>query len=74
MVSYLRKTLRVGEGDSVFLYVNSAFAPSLEEVVGNLHRVSGFTFVCRRGDEWQEKRGEKEGREWKTGSKVCNAG
>lgn len=26
--------------DSVFLYVNSTFAPALDEIVGNLHRVS----------------------------------
>lgn len=26
--------------ESVFCYVNSSFAPSLDEVVGNLHRVS----------------------------------
>lgn len=40
MVTYLRRTLRLGEGDSAFLYVNSSFAPALDEVVGNLHRVS----------------------------------
>ena len=28
--------------DSVFLYVNSNFAPALDEIVGNLHRVSGI--------------------------------
>ncbi|KAG5950319.1 Ubiquitin-like protein [Claviceps sorghi] len=38
VVRYLRRRLRCGESDSVFLYVNSAFAPSLDEVVGNLHR------------------------------------
>jgi ubiquitin-like protein ATG12 len=43
-VAYLRKTLRVGEAESVFLYVNSTFAPALDEVVGNLWRV-GFCFV-----------------------------
>lgn len=40
MVAYLRRVLKLGPGDSVFLYVNSCFAPSLEEVVGNLHMVS----------------------------------
>ena len=40
VVRYLRKKLRCKETDSVFLYVNSAFAPSLDEVVGNLHQVS----------------------------------
>ncbi|KAM4063085.1 ubiquitin-like autophagy protein apg12 domain-containing protein [Hirsutella rhossiliensis] len=38
VVRYLRRKLRCGDTDSVFLYVNSAFAPSLDEVVGNLHQ------------------------------------
>lgn len=42
MVAYLRRVLKLdrkgGGGDSVFLYVNSCFAPALDEVVGNLHR------------------------------------
>ncbi|CZS96111.1 probable Ubiquitin-like protein ATG12 [Rhynchosporium graminicola] len=38
VVAYLRRVLKVGEGESVFLYVNSSFAPALDEVVGNLHR------------------------------------
>ncbi|KAM3450268.1 hypothetical protein MY3296_006271 [Beauveria thailandica] len=38
VVRYLRRKLRCSETDSVFLYVNSAFAPSLDEVVGNLHQ------------------------------------
>ncbi|OAA63828.1 Autophagy-related protein 12 [Cordyceps fumosorosea ARSEF 2679] len=40
VVRYLRRKLRCRDTDSVFLYVNSAFAPSLDEVVGNLHEVS----------------------------------
>lgn len=40
VVAYLRKVLKVKETDSLFLYVNSTFAPALDEVVGNLHRVS----------------------------------
>lgn len=39
VVRYLRKKLRCADTDGVFLYVNSAFAPSLDEVVGNLHQV-----------------------------------
>jgi len=39
VVAYLRRVLKVGEMDSIFLYVNSSFAPALDEVVGNLHRV-----------------------------------
>lgn len=38
VVAYLRRTLRVGETESLFLYVNSTFAPALDEVVGNLWR------------------------------------
>ncbi|KAI1338946.1 APG12-domain-containing protein [Xylariaceae sp. FL0016] len=38
VVSYLRKQLRLGPTEGLFLYVNSAFAPALDEVVGNLHR------------------------------------
>ncbi|KAI9650629.1 Ubiquitin-like protein [Ciborinia camelliae] len=44
VVAYLRRVLKLdrkggeGPGESVFLYVNSCFAPSLDEVVGNLHR------------------------------------
>ncbi|CAJ2504967.1 Uu.00g123610.m01.CDS01 [Anthostomella pinea] len=38
VVAYLRKVLRLGLADGLFLYVNSAFAPALDEVVGNLHR------------------------------------
>ncbi|KAK3984599.1 ubiquitin-like autophagy protein Apg12-domain-containing protein [Cladorrhinum sp. PSN332] len=38
VVAHLRKKLKVKETDSVFLYVNSTFAPALDEVVGNLWR------------------------------------
>ena len=48
VVTYLRKTLKVGPMDSVFLYVNSSFAPALDEVVGNLHRVS---YLVSHGDD-----------------------
>jgi ubiquitin-like protein ATG12 len=40
VVAHLRKMLKVQETDSVFLYINSTFAPALDEVVGNLWRVS----------------------------------
>lgn len=40
VVRYLRRKLKCKDTDSVFLYVNSAFAPSLDEIVGNLHQVS----------------------------------
>lgn len=43
VVAYLRRTLKVAESDSLFLYVNSTFAPALDEVVGNLWRVSLLT-------------------------------
>ncbi|KAK3316228.1 ubiquitin-like autophagy protein Apg12-domain-containing protein [Apodospora peruviana] len=38
VVTYLRKALKVQETESVFLYINSTFAPALDEVVGNLWR------------------------------------
>lgn len=45
VVSYLRRTLKVAQTDSVFLYVNSSFAPALDEIVGNLHRASDMFMV-----------------------------
>ncbi|CAN8097678.1 unnamed protein product [Discula destructiva] len=36
VVAYLRRVLKVGEGEALFLYVNATFAPALDEVVGNL--------------------------------------
>lgn len=47
VVRYLRRKLRCKDTDSVFLYVNSSFAPSLDEVVGNLHQVCS-TFSLKR--------------------------
>ncbi|KAI8961234.1 APG12-domain-containing protein [Daldinia sp. FL1419] len=38
VVSHLRKALHLNPTDSLFLYVNSVFAPALDEIVGNLHR------------------------------------
>ncbi|VBB80108.1 Putative Autophagy-related protein [Podospora comata] len=38
VVAHLRRSLKVRDTDSVFLYINSTFAPSLDEVVGNLWR------------------------------------
>ncbi|KAJ1337797.1 ubiquitin-like protein ATG12 [Microdochium nivale] len=38
VVAHLRKALRLAPTEGLFLYVNSAFAPALDEVVGNLHR------------------------------------
>lgn len=40
VMRFLRKKLGIKDAQSVFLYINSSFAPSLDEVVGNLHRVS----------------------------------
>lgn len=51
MVTYLRRVLKLERSASVFLYVNSCFAPALDEVVGNLHRVSGV--FCFEG--WVER-------------------
>jgi ubiquitin-like protein ATG12 len=41
VVNFLRKKIRIGDGDGLFLYVNSVFAPGLDEGVGNLYRVNG---------------------------------
>ncbi|KAL3901125.1 MAG: hypothetical protein SGCHY_000845 [Lobulomycetales sp.] len=41
VMSYLRKQLRVRSGDGLYLYVNAAFAPSPDELVGNLYRCFG---------------------------------
>ncbi|KZF21105.1 APG12-domain-containing protein [Xylona heveae TC161] len=38
VVNFLRKRPEIKGNDSVFLYVNSVFAPSLDEEVGNLYR------------------------------------
>lgn len=42
VVKFLRKKLDCKDTDSVFCYVNSVFAPGLDEGVGGLWRVSGF--------------------------------
>ena len=39
VVNFLRKKLDCKPNDSVFLYINSVFAPGLDEGVGNLFRV-----------------------------------
>ncbi|KAK5196680.1 Ubiquitin-like protein [Exophiala xenobiotica] len=39
VLNFLRKKLGVKDGDGLFLYVNSVFAPGLDEGVGNLFRV-----------------------------------
>ncbi|OIW24861.1 ubiquitin-like protein [Coniochaeta ligniaria NRRL 30616] len=38
VVAHMRKTLKVTDTESVFLYINNTFAPALDEVVGNLWR------------------------------------
>jgi ubiquitin-like protein ATG12 len=40
VVSHVRKQLKVRDTESVFLYINNTFAPALDEIVGNLWRVS----------------------------------
>ncbi|KAI9751652.1 MAG: Ubiquitin-like protein [Chaenotheca gracillima] len=40
VVNFLRKNLKCGPTQSVFCYVNSVFAPALDEGVGALWRVS----------------------------------
>ncbi|KAJ3021481.1 hypothetical protein HKX48_008415 [Thoreauomyces humboldtii] len=38
VISFLKKELDYKAQDSLFLYVNSAFAPAPDEIVGNLHK------------------------------------
>ena len=45
VVNFLRRKIGCKPSDSVFLYVNSVFAPGLDEGVGNLFRVRMFVFV-----------------------------
>ena len=48
VVKFLRRKLDCKETDSVFCYINSVFAPALDEGVGGLWRVSAF---CLLGSE-----------------------
>lgn len=41
-INLMRRKLKLEEHESVFCYVNSMFAPGLDEGIGNLWRVSGF--------------------------------
>ena len=50
-----------GGGQSVFCYVNSVFAPGLDEGVGGLWRVSFAFFFFLANFVWVEDRGEVEG-------------
>lgn len=49
VLNFLRKKVGVREGDGLFLYVNSVFAPGLDEGVGNLFR------VCSEGMDVEEQ-------------------
>ena len=41
VIAFLRKTLRIREGDPLFVYLNSSFAPSLEQTLRVLHECFG---------------------------------
>lgn len=45
VVKFLRKKLNCKDTDSVFCYVNSVFAPSLDEGVGGLWRVGLLLYI-----------------------------
>lgn len=51
VVRFLRRRLAVKESESVFCYVNSVFAPGLDEGVGNLWRVSSLCCAWVLGEE-----------------------
>ncbi|KAL1919883.1 uncharacterized protein VTP21DRAFT_1815 [Calcarisporiella thermophila] len=38
VIQFLRKELNYKPSDPLFLYINSAFSPAPDEIVGNLHR------------------------------------
>lgn len=48
VVKFLRKKLDCKDTDSVFCYVNSVFAPGLDEGVGGLWRVSSPQCLLNR--------------------------
>jgi ubiquitin-like protein ATG12 len=37
MLVFLRRTLKIRDGDPIFLYINSAFAPSLDQALRSLY-------------------------------------
>ncbi|ORY98109.1 autophagy protein 12 [Syncephalastrum racemosum] len=39
VIQFLRKELKYQGSDPLFLYINSAFAPAPDEVVGNLYKL-----------------------------------
>lgn len=45
IVRFLRRKLGLAEHEGVFCYVNSVFAPGLDEGVGNIWRVSSLGSV-----------------------------
>ena len=73
VVSFLGKKLKGmegvdGGGGGVFCYVNSVFAPGLDEGVGGLWMVSRWCFL----ELWREDGGR--GREWRMGYEVLESG
>ncbi|TEA20319.1 Ubiquitin-like protein ATG12 [Colletotrichum sidae] len=51
VILYLRRRLKLKDTENIFCYVNDSFAPSLDEVVGNLHSASLTSqFMLRRSD------------------------
>ena len=74
VLNFLRKKVGIRDGDGLFCYVNSVFAPGLDEGVGNLFRVSVFSSslpftvevsgmiaragLCRVGAKLEWKRGQ----------------
>ncbi len=39
VIDFLRKQLHLSPSDSIFLYINSAFAPSPDQLLSNLSKV-----------------------------------
>ena len=49
MLGFLRRKVGVKEAEGLFCYVNSVFAPGLDEGVGNLYRVCLLSLPLVRG-------------------------
>jgi ubiquitin-like protein ATG12 len=41
VTQFIRKELNIKEGEGIFLYVNSAFIPVFDDVLGDLDRLHG---------------------------------
>lgn len=56
VIAFIRKALKLDEGESLFLYVNQAFAPSPDQTVRNLCECFGsdgkLVFYYSKSQAW----------------------